>query len=121
MSAQLRITERRAGDVTVVDLDGRLEIGDGDIEFAACLDALIRAGQRKILVNMRDVVHIDSGGIGVLVAKHTSLRRRGGDLRLCNLPDSTHRAFAVTRLLTVLDTFPSEPEAIASFENVGEG
>jgi anti-sigma B factor antagonist len=116
MATQLRITERRAGDVTVLDLDGRLEIGDGDIEFGAFVDALIRAGQRKILVNLRDVVHIDSGGIGVLVAKHTSLRRRGGDLRLCNLPDSTHRAFAVTRLLTVLDTFRSESEAIASFE-----
>jgi anti-sigma B factor antagonist len=115
MAAQLKIAQRRAGDVALLDLDGRLEIGDGDIEFAACVDALIRAGQRKVLVNMRDVVHIDSGGIGVLLSKHASLRKRGGDLKLVNLPESTHRALVVTRLLTVLDTFDSESDAIASF------
>ena len=119
MAAQLRITERRVRDVTVLDLDGRLEIGDGDIEFAACVDALIRAGQQNVVVNLRDVVHIDSGGIGVLVGKHSSLRRRGGDLRLCELPESAHRALAVTRLLTVLDSFSSESEAIASFDREG--
>jgi anti-sigma B factor antagonist len=115
MPAQLRITERHIGDVALLDLAGRLEIGDGDIQFAACVDALIRAGQRKIIVNLRDVVHIDSGGIGVLVSKHASLRKRGGDLRLLQLPDSAHRALAVTRLLTILDTFQSESDAIASF------
>jgi anti-sigma B factor antagonist len=115
MAAQLRITERHVGDVTLLDLAGRLEIGDGDIEFAACVDALISAGGRKLLVNLRDVVHIDSGGIGVLVSKQASLRKRGGDLRLVHLPESTHRALAVTRLLTILDTFQSESEAIASF------
>jgi anti-sigma B factor antagonist len=115
MAAQLRIKERRASDVTLLDLEGRLEIGDGDIEFAACVDALIRAGHRKVIVNLRDVVHIDSGGIGVLVSKQASLRRRGGDLKLVHLPDSTHRALAVTRLLTVLDTFQSESDALASF------
>jgi anti-sigma B factor antagonist len=115
MAAQLRITERQADDVTLLDLEGRLEIGDGDIEFAASVDALIRAGRFKVVVNLRDVVHIDSGGIGVLVSKQASLRKRGGDLKLVHLPDSTHRALAVTRLLTVLDTFQSEPDAIASF------
>jgi anti-sigma B factor antagonist len=115
MAAQLRITNRDAGDVTLLDLDGRLEIGDGDIEFAACVDALIDAGEKNIVVNLRDVVHIDSGGIGVLMLKQASLRRRGGDLRLVHVPESTHRALAVTRLLTVLDTFHSESEAIASF------
>jgi anti-sigma B factor antagonist len=115
MAAQLKITKRRVGDVILLDLDGRLEIGDGDIEFAACVDELIRAEERKIVVNLRDVVHIDSGGIGVLVSKQASLRRRGGDLRLLHLPDSTHRALAVTRLLTILDTFRSESDAIASF------
>ena len=121
MAAQLKITERRTGDVMVLDLDGRLEIGDGDIEFAACMDELIRAGKRKFVVNLRDVVHIDSGGIGVLVSKQASLRKRGGDLRLAELPDSTHRALAVTRLLTVLDTFQSESEAIASFGSGAAG
>lgn len=115
MAAQLKIRERHVGDVTLLDLEGRLEIGDGDIEFAACVDALMRAAQRKVIVNLRDVVHIDSGGIGVLVSKQASLRRRGGDLRLVNLPESTHRALAVTRLLTILDTFESESDAIASF------
>lgn len=115
MAAQLKITKRREADVMLLDLDGRLEIGDGDIEFAACVDELIRAGERKFIVNLHDVVHIDSGGIGVLVSKQMSLRRRGGDLRLLHLPDSTHRALAVTRLLTVFDTFQSESDAIASF------
>jgi anti-sigma B factor antagonist len=115
MAAQLRIAKRRAGHVTLLDLDGRLEIGDGDIEFAACVDELMRAGEYNVVVNLRDVVHIDSGGIGVLVSKQASLRKRAGDLRLLHLPESTHRALAVTRLLTVLDTFQSESDAIASF------
>lgn len=116
MATQLRIRQRRAGEVTLLDLEGRLEIGDGDIEFGACLDALIRDGQRKVIVNLRDVVHIDSGGIGVLVAKHSSLRTRGGDLKLLNLPESTHRALVVTRLLSILDTYTSEADAVTSFE-----
>jgi anti-sigma B factor antagonist len=116
MPTQLRITERRIGEITLLDLNGRLEIGDGDIELTACLDRLIRDGQRKVIVNLRGVVHIDSGGLAALLAKHISLRKRGGDLKLLHLTESTHRALAVTRVLRVIETFHSEPEAIASFE-----
>lgn len=100
----------------MLDLDGRLEIGDGDIEFAACVDRLIEAGTRRVVVNVRDVVHIDSGGLGALLAKHISLRKRGGDLKLLHLTESTHRALAVTRVLRIIESFHSEPQAIASFE-----
>jgi anti-sigma B factor antagonist len=116
MATQLRIAQRSIGDVTVLDLDGRLEIGDGDIEFTACVDRLILAGRHNVLVNLRDVVHIDSGGLGALLAKHISLRKRGGDLKLLHLTESTHRALAVTRLLRVIEVFHSEADAIASFE-----
>ncbi len=119
MATQLRITERRAGDVTILDLYGRLEIGDGDIEFAACVDAIIADGGLKVVVNLRDVAHIDSGGIGVLAAKHASLARRGGHLRLLHLTDSTYRTLVVTRLLGVFETFQSEADALASFEGRG--
>lgn len=115
MAAQLKITERRAGDIAIIDLAGRLEIGDGDVRFAARLDELVRAGQRHILVNMRDLVHIDSGGIGVLLSRHAYVRKHGGALKLVNLPESTHRTLVVTRLLSVLDTFCDESDAIASF------
>ena len=101
----------------VLDLDGRLEIGDGDIEFVACVDRLIQTGQRKLIVNLRSVVHIDRGGLGALLAKHVSLRTRGGDLKLLHLTESTHRALAVTRVLRVVETFHSESDAIASFED----
>jgi anti-sigma B factor antagonist len=115
VATQLRITQRHFGDVTVLDLDGRLEIGDGDIELTACVDGLIREGRLKVIVNLRDVVHIDSGGLGALLTKHISLRKRGGDLKLLHLTDSAHRALSVTRVLTVVDAFHSETEAIGSF------
>lgn len=115
MATQLRIRQRRSGDVTLLDLVGRLEIGDGDVELTACIDGLIAAGARNVVVNLRDVVHIDSGGLGALLAKHVSLRKRGGDLKLLHLSESRHRALAVTRVLEVLESFQSEADAIASF------
>lgn len=115
MATQLRIAERRVGEVTVLDLTGRLEIGDGDIEFTTCVDRLLREGQRNVIVNVHGVVHIDSGGLGALLAKHLSLRKRGGDLKLLHLTENTRRALAATRVLRVIETFQSETEAVASF------
>lgn len=119
MTAQLRIAERCVGDVTVLDLAGRLEVADGDIEFVSAVDALLAAGRAKIVVNLRDVVRIDSGGIGVLVAKYVSAQKRGGDLKLLHLTPHTHRPLAVTRLLTVLESYDDEGAAIAGFARGG--
>lgn len=115
MAAQLKIAERRIGDVVILDLHGRLEVGDGDIELVAFLDGVVARGVVKVVLNLRQVTYIDSRGIAVMVARHLSLRKRGGDLKLLNVTERTLRALAVTRLLTVFDTFTDEAEAIASY------
>lgn len=115
MPAPLRITERRAGDVTVLDLAGRLEIADGDIELRACIDRLFALGVSKLIINMRDIEHIDSGGISLLTSKCFNARKRGGDCKLLHLTARTHRTLAVTRLLTIFETFDDEAAAIAAF------
>lgn len=115
MPAQLRIRERLAGDVVILDLAGRLEIGDGDIELAASFDSLVSRGYVKIILNLQDVSHIDSRGIAVMVSKQISLRKRDGDVRLLNVGERTHRTLVVTRLLEVFETFTSEEAAVASF------
>lgn len=115
MGAQLRIGERQVGQVVVLDLAGRLEIADGDIELRACIDRLFTEGRIRLLINLREVEHIDSGGISLLIAKYFGARKRGGDLKLLHLTARTHRALAVTRLLTIFETFDDEAAALASF------
>lgn len=115
MAVQLDITERRAGEVTILGLRGRLVADDEDRLFAQEINRLLAAGQTQIVVDFHDVSCLDSGGVGTLVAKLLSARRRGGDVRLMRLTDRTQRVLAITRLLGVFQVFDSEEEAIRSF------
>jgi anti-sigma B factor antagonist len=113
--ASLEIRERRSGDVVVVSLAGRLVPDQEDEIFRECIDTLIEAGHYRIVVDLHDVVLLDSGGIGVLIAKLHSVRKRGGDLRLAHLTPRTERLLSITHLLSVFATFPSVEEAVNSF------
>ena len=114
MTRRMKITERRVGDVTILDLYGRL-VMDEDTSCTEHIDLLVREGRIRILLNLRDVTYIDSAGVGALIAKYVSLRRRGGDLRLISLSDRVRRVITIAHLLEVFDTFESEDLAVRSF------
>jgi anti-sigma B factor antagonist len=113
--ASLEIRERRSGDVAIISLVGRLVPDQEDEVFRECIDRLIDRDVHRIVVDLHDVVLLDSGGIGVLVAKLHSLRKRGGDLRLAHLTPRTERLLAITHLLSIFMTFASVDAAVQSF------
>jgi anti-anti-sigma factor len=114
MTRRIKITERRVGDVTILDLQGRL-VMDEDTSCTEHIDLLVREGRLRILLNLRDVTYIDSAGVGALIAKYVSLRRRGGDLRLLSLSDRVRRVITIAHLLEVFEIFESEDLAVRSF------
>lgn len=111
----MKLTERRAGDVTILDLSGRILFADGEEEFRLALRPVIESGQIDLLLNMSDVPFVDSAGIGEIVRAYTTVTRRGGSLKLMNLPRRVHEALTITKLLTVIEAFDSEEEALAGF------
>lgn len=115
MAPHLVITSQRFGDVAVVELNGWLVAEEQDVQLKNYIDALVREGITKIVVDLHDVTLLDSGGVGVLVAKLLTVRKRGGDLRLARLSDRTQRVLSITRLLTVFATFDSAHDAVHSF------
>jgi len=115
MAAALEITERRIGDVTILDLTGRVVLGEGDAPFRQHIEGLAKQGRLKIVLNLRDVTYIDSAGVGVMVGKLVSLRRQGGDIRLLTLVQRNLRVMTITKLVSVFEIFDSEEDAIRSF------
>lgn len=111
----MQVVERRLGDVTVLDLKGRLILDDGDVVLREHLNALLDQGHANIVLNLHDVTHVDSCGIGLLVSKYVSLRRKGGDLRFVDLTDRSRRLMEITKLIGVFHIFDSEADAVASF------
>jgi len=111
----MNVVERRLGDVTVLDLKGRLVFDEGDAVLRDRINQLVDEGRVNILVNLKEVTYVDSCGIGVLVAKYVSLRRKGGDLRFVNLTPRSRRLLEITKLMGIFRIFDSEEEAVASF------
>jgi anti-sigma B factor antagonist len=114
----LRIVERVAGGVTVLDMSGRLVLDQGDAVFRDCITSLLTRGQHQILLNLEEVTYIDSAGVGVMVAKMLSVRRTGGDMKLLHLTARSNRVMTITKLLTVFEAFDDEDEAVRSFKAV---
>ena len=111
----MTITERRVGPVAILSLRGRLVLDDGDALLRQRVDDLVARGETMILADLTDLDYVDSAGIGVLIAKYLSVRRKGGDLKLLRLSSRTHHALEITHLLTVFETFETEEEAVRSF------
>jgi anti-sigma B factor antagonist len=111
----MTLTERQVGDVTFLDLQGRLVLDDGDGLLRERINDLVARGRLRVVLNLRDVTYIDSCGLGVIISKFVSLRNRGGDLKLLHLSPRTHRVFEVCKLEHVFGMFDSEAAAIASF------
>jgi anti-sigma B factor antagonist len=111
----MRITNSEVGSVSVVELDGRLVLGDESNSVREKLTSLVAAGKNKIVLNMANIKYIDSSGLGALVAAHVSAKTHGASVRLCNLGQKFHDVMQVTRLLTVFDVYDSQAAAVSSF------
>jgi anti-sigma B factor antagonist len=114
----MQINERHVGDVAIIDLNGRLVLGDSDNLLRDKVNSLVQQGEKNILVNLGQVSYMDSSGIGELVGCYTTVTRRGGALKLVGLTKRISDLLAITKLLTVFDSYDAEKEAVASFRPV---
>ena len=112
MSATVKC--RRLDDVVILDISGRITLGEGAVTLREELQKLLNAGERKLVMNLEDVDYIDSAGLGELVTSFTVVRAQGGQLKLLKLTHRIHDLLQITKLLTVFDAFESETEAIKS-------
>lgn len=111
----MQIEERPAGDVMILDLTGKLTIGDGDELLRDKINSLLQQDRRKLLLNLAEVPYIDSAGLGEIVRTYTTVKNNGGDLKLLNLTKRIEDLLAITKLATVFESFDSEPDAVNSF------
>jgi anti-sigma B factor antagonist len=111
----LRATYRDAGSVTVVDFSGRITLGDGSALLRKTLRDLLEDQRTRIVLNLGDVDYIDSSGIGELVSGYTSVKNRGGELKLLNLTKKVHDLLQITKLYTVFEVHSDEHAAVRSF------
>ena len=114
--AELNISERQAGDVTILDMDGKVTIGEGSVALRSAIRRLVGEDKKKILLNLSGVGYVDSSGIGELVSSFTAVNKEGGELKLLNLTQKIQDLLAITKLLTVFDTFENESEALGSYK-----
>jgi anti-sigma B factor antagonist len=112
----MQISERTSGEVVILDVKGRITLGDGDELLKDKVNQLVSAGKKKIILNLADVPYVDSAGLGEIVRTYTTVSRQGGSLKLLNLTKRISDLLAITKLLTVFETFDAEPEAIKSFQ-----
>ena len=112
----MQIEERVVGGVTILDLSGKMTLGEGDELLKDKINSLIHQGQKKLLLNLEGVPYIDSAGLGEIVRTYTTVSRQGGNLKLVNLTKRITDLLSITKLLTVFETFETEPEALKSFQ-----
>jgi anti-sigma B factor antagonist len=111
----MEIAERTVNEVTILDLKGKMTLGEGDELLKDKINSLLSAGRRKLLLNLEGVPYIDSAGLGEVVRTYTTVSRQGGSLKLLNLTKRIEDLLAITKLLTVFETFDSEAEAVQSY------
>ncbi len=111
----VKLNTRQVGDVSVVDVAGRITLGEGSSALRDALRGMVTSGHKKILLNMAEVSYIDSSGIGELVSGFTSVTNSGGQLKLLNLTKRVKDLLQITKLYTVFDVHEDEAHAIRSF------
>jgi anti-sigma B factor antagonist len=109
----MKASNRQVNGVTVVDMSGRITLGEGSVVLRETVKDLLAKGHKKILLNLGDVSYIDSSGIGEMVSAFTSVRREGGELKL---PKKVHDLLQITKLYTVFDIRDDEATAIQAFK-----
>jgi anti-sigma B factor antagonist len=111
----MQIEQRAVGDVVVLDVKGRVTLGEGDELLKDKVNSLLNQSQKKIVLNLAEVPYIDSAGLGEIVRTYTTVSRQGGSLKLLNLTKRITDLLSITKLLTVFETFESENDAVRSF------
>jgi len=112
----MQIEERPLGDIVVLDLKGKMTLGEGDELLKDKINSLVHQGRRKVVLNLEGVPYIDSAGLGEIVRTYTTVSRQGGKLKLLNLTKRIQDLLAITKLLTVFETYDTEQEAVGSFK-----
>jgi anti-sigma B factor antagonist len=115
MKVTLKANTRQVDGITIVDLSGRITLGEGSVKLRESVRDLVGKGRNKILLNLGDVTYIDSSGIGELVSAFTTVRNQGGELKLLNLTKKVHDLLQITKLYTVFDIKNDEAAAVESF------
>jgi anti-sigma B factor antagonist len=113
----MQIQERSVGDVKVLDLKGKITLGEGDELLKDKVNSLVNQGHKKIVLNLADVPYIDSAGLGEIVRTYTTVSRQGGSLKLLNLTRRITDLLSITKLLTVFETYENEADAVRSFSS----
>src|SRR6187200_3468894 len=111
----MKIVERQVGNVVILDLHGKILIGEGDDALRDAVTRVVQSGQQKILLNLAEVPYVDSAGLGEIVRCYTTVSKTGGKLKLINLTKKIQDLLAITKLLTVFETYDSEDEGVRSF------
>ncbi len=112
----MKATIRQVDSVTVVDISGRITLGEGCAQLRELIRDQLSKGNKRVLINLADVTYIDSSGIGELVSAYTAVSNQGGQLKLLNLTKKVHDLLQITKLYTVFDVHNDEAKAIGSFE-----
>lgn len=113
---QLEIRERNIGEVVILEMFGKITIGEGSVQLRDSVSRLLDAGRNKIILNLSGVTYMDSSGIGELVSRYTTTKNAGGRLKLLNLPKKIKDLLMITKLLTVFEIYEDEQAALDSFQ-----
>jgi len=116
----LQISNREVNGVTVVELDGRVVLGEETNKLREAVKELVSQGQKKIVLDVKNVTMIDSSGLGALVAAHASAQSAGASLRLCNLGAHFNQLLQITKLLTVFEVSQTQEDAVSAFSKSAE-
>ena len=111
----MEIVERSAGDITILDVTGRMTLGEGDEALRDKVNSLVAQGKKKLILNLAAVAYIDSAGLGEIVRTYTTVSRQGGSLKLLGLTKRITDLLSITKLLTVFETYDDEADAVRSF------
>jgi anti-sigma B factor antagonist len=112
----MKTSTRQVDGITIVDLSGRITLGEGSVVLRDTIRDLLSKGSKKLLLNLAEVTYIDSSGIGELVSAFTTVRNQGGELKLLNLTKKVHDLLQITKLYTVFDVKDDEAAAVSSFK-----
>ena len=112
----MKIERRKVGNVTILDLKGKILFGDGIDELRQSINGAIKDGEKQMVLNFAEVPYLDSTGLGEVVRSYTTLKKEGGTVKIVNLTNKVKDLMMVTKLITVFETFNSEKEAVDSFK-----
>jgi anti-sigma B factor antagonist len=111
----MKIATRQLDGITVLDLSGRITLGEGSVQLRESVRDLLAKGKKKIVLNLSEISYMDSSGMGELVTAYTSVKNQGGELKLVNLTKKIEDLMQITKLVTVFDIYNDEAKAIAAF------